>query len=70
MQQINISLEDWEEQMIDELCNKYNLSDKIVMDIGISFLYNELMASMNGKKSLLDAIHTPVDVGVSMESEE
>lgn len=55
--QVNASLSDWEEMMLTELSQKYGLDDNVVLDIGVTFLLNEMSASMNGKSSLLNSIH-------------
>ena len=55
--QVNASLSDWEEMMLTELSQKYGLDDNVVLDIGVTFLLNEMSASMNGKPSLLNSIH-------------
>lgn len=55
--QVNASLSDWEEMMLMELSQKYGLDDNVVLDIGVTFLLNEMSASMNGKPSLLNSIH-------------
>ena len=43
--------------MLSELSQKYGLDDDVVLDIGVTFLLNEMSASMNGKPSLLNSIH-------------
>ncbi len=55
--QVNASLSDWEEMMLTELSQKYGLDDNVVLDIGVTFLLNEMSASMNGNPSLLNSIH-------------
>lgn len=55
--QVDAALSDWEESMISELSDAYGISDDIVLNIGVTFLMNELSASMNGKPSLLNSIH-------------
>ena len=54
---VDATLSDWEEMMVDDLCKQYNLPDNVVLNIGITFLMNELSGSMNGKPSLLNSIH-------------
>ena len=54
--QANISLCDWEETMVDDLCRQYNLPDSVILNIGVTFLMNEISASQNGKQSLLNSI--------------
>lgn len=55
--QINAALSEWEEQMIADLAKQYSLSDTTVLNIGVTFLINELSASANGKPSLLNSMH-------------
>lgn len=54
---VNAALSDWEESMVSELAETYGVDDDVVLNIGITFLMNELSASMNGKTSLLNSIH-------------
>lgn len=54
---VDAALSDWEEVMVDELCKQYDLPDSVVLNIGVTFLMNELSGSMNGKPSLLNSIH-------------
>lgn len=53
---VDVSLADWEEIMVDELCKQHNLPDSVVLHIGTTFLTNELSGAVNGKQSLLNAI--------------
>lgn len=55
--QVNASLSDWEEQMVTDLAAQYNLPDDVILQIGVTFMMNEMSASMNGKPSLLNSIH-------------
>lgn len=54
--QVDAALSEWEEDMVADLSEQYGLSDEIVLNIGVTFLMNELSASMNGKPSLLNSI--------------
>ncbi len=62
---VNASLAEWEENMVDELCAQYRIPDDVVLNIGITFLLNEMSASMNGMPSLLNSIN-PVSSSVEI----
>lgn len=55
--QVNASLSEWEEMMVTELAQKFGVDEDVVLNIGVTFLVNELSGSMNGKPSLLNSIH-------------
>ena len=57
--QVDATTADWEENMIAELATKYDLDENIVLDIGITFVINEMSAAMNGKQALINTIHMP-----------
>ena len=77
--QVNASLADWEEMMVSELSQQFGLDDEVVLHIGVTFLMNEMSASMNGKPSLLNTVHAagfnneiilPVDGETELNSNE
>lgn len=53
---VEATLSDWEENMVDELALKYGLSGDVVLDIGCTFLVNELSGAMNGKVCILNSM--------------
>ena len=55
---IDATLSDWEEQMVEDLAKQYDLQDDVILQIGVTFLVNEMSASMNGKQSLLNSMHS------------
>ena len=58
-QKLDICLSDWEDQMVEDFCVKYDLPDSVVLDIGVSFLYNELQAGFAGKPCMMSSIAMP-----------
>ena len=54
---VDATLSEWEEMMVDDLCKQYNLPDDVVLNIGVTFLLNELQGSANGKPSILNSMH-------------
>ena len=53
---VTASLSAWEENMVSELASQYDVPDEVVLNIGVTFLLNELSGSANGKQSLLNSI--------------
>ncbi len=58
--QVNASLSDWEENMLAELAQKHGVSEDAILDIGSTFLSNEILASVNGKPCLMTAIQVAI----------
>ena len=53
---LDATLSDWEDEMVVELSKKHSVSEDAILDIGVTFLMNELRAAANGKPSLLNSI--------------
>ena len=53
---LDATTSDWEEAMIVELSAKHKVAEDAVLDIGITFLINELRAAANGQSSILNSI--------------
>lgn len=58
---VEASLSEWEEMMVNELSQKFNISDDIILEIGITFIVNEMSAAMNGKPSIINSISPCVE---------
>lgn len=58
---VEASLSEWEEMMVNELSQKFNISDDVILEIGITFIVNEMSAAMNGKPSIINSISPRVE---------
>lgn len=54
---IESTFSDWENEMIADIASKHNVSENDAMDIGLTFLVNEITASINGHDCIMNAIN-------------
>lgn len=55
---VPISTNAWEENMIAELAQKHGIAEDKVLDIGITFLMNEIQSAMNNNPCIMAALST------------
>ena len=58
---VNASLSDWEEAMLTELSAKYNIPDDIILEIGMTFVVNEMRAAANQQPCVINSIMPNLD---------
>lgn len=58
---VNITLSDWEESMLSELSEKYKMNAESILDVGLTFLINELSAAGNQTPCILSSINPVID---------
>jgi len=53
-----VNINPWEEEMIAEFAKKYAISEDAVMDIGITFLLNEMESARHHNPCFMTALST------------
>ena len=57
-------------EYLDELAAKYNIPDNVILEIGVTFVVNEMSAAMSHNPCIINSIMPCVDVNPTNQNED